>query len=250
MAVIGTKQELIDYCLRNLGAPVLEINVDVDQIDDRVDDALLKYREFHSDATRRTYLKHQVTADDVANGYIPVSEDTLFITKVFPVTSTFTGGGNLFDLRYQMFLNNMGDFINFAGDLSYLYQLEQYLSMIDTLLHGQPQITFSKHENRIYIHGDFEDSDLVEGDYVIVETYVYLPESGTTIWDDMFMRDYTTQLIKRQWGANLMKFEGMQLPGGVIMNGRQLYDDAIAELERLEEKMRLEHELPVGFMVG
>lgn len=251
MAAITSRQDLIDYCLRRLGEPVLEINVDIDQIEDKVDDALQKYQEFHSDATVRTYLKHQITEDDVNNKYVPISSDVIFVSKVFPFSSTFGSSGNLFDLRYQMFLNNMGDFINFAGDLSYLYQMEQYLSMIDMQLHGQPIVNFSRRQNRLYIYGDFEDNDLQADDYLIAEVYQIIdPETHTSVYNDMFMKDYTTALIKQQWGANMSKFEGMQLPGGVTLNGAQIYQDATADIERLEEKLRLEQELPVDFFVG
>ena len=251
MASPSSRQELIDFCLRRLGEPVLEINVDVDQIEDKVDDAIQKYQEFHSDATIRTYLKYQVTADDVTNGYVPISSNIIFVSKVFPFSSTYGSSGNLFDIRYQMFLNNMGDFINFAGDLAYLYQMEQYLSMIDLQLHGHPTVKFSRRQNRLYIWGDFEDKDLQADDYLVAEVYQTIdPETHTSIYNDMFIKDYTTALIKQQWGANLSKFEGMQLPGGVTLNGRQIFEDASADIERLEEKLRSEQELPVDFFVG
>jgi len=251
MASPSSRQELIDFCLRRLGEPVLEINVDVDQIEDKVDDAIQKYQEFHSDATIRTYLKYQVTADDVTNGYVPISSNIIFVSKVFPFSSTFGSSGNLFDIRYQMFLNNMGDFINFAGDLAYLYQMEQYLSMIDLQLHGHPTVKFSRRQNRLYIWGDFEDKDLQAGDYLVAEVFQTIdPDTHTSIYNDMFIKDYTTALIKQQWGANLSKFEGMQLPGGVTLNGRQIFEDATADIERLEEKLRTEQELPVDFFMG
>ena len=251
MASPSSRQELIDFCLRRLGEPVIEINVDTDQVEDKVDDAIQKYQEFHSDATIRTYLKYQVTADDVTNGYVPISSNIIFISKVFPFSSTYGSSGNLFDIRYQMFLNNMGDFINFAGDLAYLYQMEQYLSMIDLQLHGHPTVKFSRRQNRLYIWGDFEDKDLQAGDYLVAEVFQTIdPETHTSIYNDMFIKDYTTALIKQQWGANLSKFEGMQLPGGVTMNGRQIFEDATADIERLEEKLRTEQELPVDFFVG
>lgn len=251
MASPTSRQELIDFCLRRLGEPVLEVNVDVDQIEDKVDDAIQKYQEFHSDATIRTYLKYQVTEDDVSNGYVPISSNVLFVSKVFPFSSTYGSSGNLFDIRYQMFLNNMGDFINFAGDLAYLYQMEQYLSMIDLQLHGHPTVKFSRRQNRLYIWGDFEDKDLQAGDYLVAEVYQTIdPDTHTSIYNDMFIKDYTTALIKQQWGANLSKFEGMQLPGGVTLNGRQIFEDATADIERLEEKLRAEQELPVDFFMG
>jgi hypothetical protein len=251
MASPSSRQGLIDFCLRRLGEPVLEINVDPDQVEDKVDDAIQKYQEFHSDATVRTYLKYLITAEDVENKYVPISSDIIFISKVFPFTSTYGSTGNMFDIRYQMFLNNMGDFISFAGDLSYLFQMEQYMSMIDMQLHGNPQVKFSRRQNRLYIFGDFEDKDLKAGDYLVAEIYQTInPDSHTSIYNDMFIKDYTTALIKQQWGANLSKFEGMQLPGGVTLNGRQIFEDATADIEKLEEKLRAEQELPVDFFVG
>mgnify|MGYP003631498208 FL=1 len=250
MAVISTRQGLIDYCLRRLGDPVIEINVDVDQIEDKVDDSLQKYQEFHSDATLRAYLKHQVTQTDIDNKYIPIPSDVVFVTRVFPVTSTF-GSSGMFDIRYQMMLNSMADFITFAGDMSYFYQMQQYLSMVDQQLHGMPLVQWSRHQDKLYIFGDFNDGDLKIGDYVVAEIYSIVdPETYTSIYNDMFMKDFTTQLIKQQWGANMSKFDNMQLPGGVTVNGTQMYQEATEEIIRLEEKMRSEQEFPPDFFVG
>jgi|SRR5210317_910770 hypothetical protein len=249
MAVPSSRQTLIDYCLRRLGQPVIEINVDTDQVEDRVDDALAMYREFHDDALVRIFLKHQVTASDISNGYIPISADIPYIKKVFPLNPTYSNI-NMFDIRYQLMLNSLGDFMQFAGGMSYYYQLEQYLDFLDSVLTGEPIVTFSRNQNRLYLHGNFEDKDVIEGEYILMEAYQQVDENTYNVWNDIFMKDYTTQLIKQQWGSNLIKFEGMQLPGGVTMNGRQLYDDATQELQRLEEKLRLEYELPVDFFMG
>jgi hypothetical protein len=251
MASPTSRQTLIDHCLRRLGEPVIEVNVDEDQIEDKVDDTLQLYQEFHSDATVRTYYKHLITSDDVSNKYITLTDDVLIVSKAFPITSTYSSSGNLFDIRYQMMLNNMGDFISFAGDLSYLYQMEQYLEMIDMTLHGTPQVNFSRHQNRLYLYGDFEDGDAAVGNYLVLEVYKTLnPNTHTSIYNDMFIKNYLTASIKQQWGINMSKFEGMQLPGGITINGRQLFDDATQELTQLEEKMRSEHELPADFFIG
>jgi len=249
MASPTSRQTLIDYCLRRLGSPVIEINVDTDQVEDRVDDAVALYREYHDDATVRIFLKHQVTQTDIDNGYIPISADIPFIRRVLPLNPTYSNV-NMFDIRYQMMLNSLGDFMQFAGGMSYYYQLEQYLDFLDNLLTGQPITTFSRNQNRLYLHGNFEDKDVLKDQYIIAECFQLVDDTTYNIWDDIFLRDYTTQCIKQQWGANLIKFEGMQLPGGVTMNGRQLYDDATAEMQRLEEKLRLEHEMPVDFFMG
>lgn len=251
MANPNSRQSLIDYCKRQLGEPVIEINVDEDQLEDRVDEALQYYQEFHSDATLRTYTKHLVTQEDIDNEYISLSADIIQVTKMFPLSNTFTGTRNFFDIKYQMMLNDMADLISFAGDLAYYEQMQQYLSLLDMKLNGQPQVQFSRRQNRLYIFGDIADDDINVGDYLIFEVYQIInPNAHTPVYNDMWLKEYTTALIKRQWGQNLIKFEGMQLPGGVVLNGRQIYDDAVSEIERLKESIRLEHELPPDFFVG
>jgi len=253
MASPTTRQELVDFCLRRLGSPVLEINVDDDQLEDKVDDALQMFQEYHADATFTTYLKHQITQTDVDNEYIDIPTNILYLTKVYPFSKTF-GSTNMFDIKYQMMLNSMGDFMNFAGGLSYYYQMEQYLEFIAEILDGEPRVNFSRHQNRLYIFGEWapnQYNNLAVGDYIIAECLTLVdPNSFADVWNDKFMKDYTTQLIKQQWGGNMMKFEGMTLPGGVQLNGRQYYDDATAELEKLEEKLRNENEFPPDFFMG
>jgi len=250
MANPSTRQGLIDYCLRKLGAPVIEINVDEEQLEDRVDEALQFYREYNSDALVKTYLKHQVTSDDVTNKYISVNDNILFVQRIFPISTDRSSSG-FFDLKYQISLNDMYDLNTYVGDLAYYEQMQQYVSLIDMKLTGAPLITFSRNQNRIYIHGEFENETIKANDFIVFETYQQIdPNTHTDIYNDISLKEYLTQLIKQQWGANLIKFEGMQLPGGVQLNGRQLYDDATQELERLREQMRLTHELPVDFMMG
>jgi len=251
MSSPASRQQLIDFCLRRLGEPVIEVNVDEDQIQDKVDDALQVYQEYHSDATKRIYLKHLVTDTDVANEYISISSDIIYVSKLFPVSSTFQTSWNFFDIKYQMMLNDITDLQNFAGDLAYYEQLQQYLTLLDMKLNGSPQVQFSRRENRLYIFGDFGDEDIKAGDYVVAEVYQILnPDTNTSIYNDKFIKNYTTALIKQQWGQNLIKFEGMQLPGGVTMNGRQIYEDAMNDIEKLLEQVRLESELPPDFFVG
>ena len=251
MAGPTSRQGLIEYCLRRLGDPVIEINVDDDQLEERIDDALQMYQEYHSDATVKTYLKHLVTADDVTNEYIPVSDSIIYVSRLLPINNAFGASRNFFDIKYQMMLNDIADLQNWAGDLAYYEQMQQYLSVLDMKLNGHPQVEFARRQNRLYIHGDFADSDIKEGDYIIAEVYQIVdPDTHTSVYDDMWLKEYSTALIKQQWGANLIKFEGMQLPGGVTLNGRQLFDDAMQDIERLRERIRLEHELPPNFFVG
>ena len=251
MANPTSRDTLIDYCKRQLGDPVLEINVDEDQIEDRIDEALQYYQEYHSDATIRTYLKHLVTADDVTNEFIPIASNILYISGLFPVSSSFNSSFNFFDIKYQMMLNDIADLQNFAGDLAYYEQMQQYLSILDMKLNGHPQTTFARHQDRLYIHGEFKNKDIKEGEFIVAEVYTVLdPDSHTTIYNDLWLKEYATALIKRQWGMNLLKFDGVQLPGGVLLNGRQLYDDATAEIDRLRERIRSEFELPADFFMG
>jgi hypothetical protein len=251
MANPASRQQLIDYCLRELGDPVIEINVDEDQLEDRVDEAFQYYQEYHSDATVRTYLKHQITQTDIDNEYIEIDPSITFVSKLFPLASNFNSGRNMFDIKYQMMLNDMASLIHFAGDLAYYEQMQQYLALLDMKLNGQPQVQWSRRQNRLYIFGDFADGDIGVDDYVIAEVYTIIdPDTHTSVYNDMWLKQYSTALIKRQWGQNLIKFEGMQLPGGVVMNGRQLFDDANTEIERLREEIRMNHELPPDFFVG
>jgi hypothetical protein len=251
MANPSSRQGLIDYCLRRLGDPVIEINVDIDQLEDRVDEALQYWQEYHSDATYRTYISHLVGDSDVSNEYVTVPTDVIYVSKLFRISSTFNTSFNFFDIKYQMMLNDIADLQNFAGDLAYYEQLNQYLSLLDMKLNGEPQTTYSRKMDRLYLHGDFNDKDVQAGDYIVYEAWKTVnPSAHTKVWNDMWLKEYTTALIKQQWGSNLIKFEGMQLPGGVTLNGRQLFDDATNEIEKLREKIRLDFEMPADFFVG
>ena len=254
MAIVTTRTELEEYCLRKLGAPVIDINVADEQIDDRIDEALEVYQEYHSDATVKTYFKHLVTAADVTNKYIPVPDNIIFVTHLFPLRPGSSSSAGMFDIKYQMMLNDMINLNNFTGGLDYFVQMKQYLDLINMTLNGTPQVSYQRRQNRLHIFGDFSDRDIKEGDYLVAECYALVDPSTTSgtksIFNDMWLKMYATALIKRQWGSNLMKFEGMTLPGGVMLNGRQIYDDANIEIQQLDEKLRLEFELPIDLFVG
>ena len=251
MANPTSRDTLIDYCKRRLGEPVVEVNVDEDQLEDRIDEALQLYQEYNSEAAYRAYVSHLVTATDVTNKYVTVASDVLFVTRMFVTNTTFGSSQNFFDVKYQMMLNDMSVMANSLGDLAYYEQMQQYLSLLDMKLNGTPQVEFSRKQNRLYIFGEFASEDIKAGDYLVYEVQKLVdPASFSAIYNDMWLKEYSTALIKQQWGQNLIKFEGMQLPGGVTLNGRQIYDDATADLERLREKLRLEHESPIDFFVG
>lgn len=249
---IASRQDLIDYCFRRLGDPVIEINVDDQQVEDRIDDAIIKFQEFHSDGTDRVYHFHQVTTQDVANEYITIPDNILYVAKMFPVDSSFINSTNMFSFQYQFALSDYHELTTFgAGSMAYYEQMRQYMSMLDMKLNGTPQITFSRRKNRIYIWGDFQDQSIEAGDYIAFEVYEIVdPTQHTSVYNDTFLKDYSTALIKQQWGQNMSKFEGMQLPGGVVINGRQILEDANAEIEKLLEDLRLTYETPTDFFIG
>jgi hypothetical protein len=251
MAVITSRQDLIDYCFRRLGAPVIEINVDLDQVEDKVDDAIQLYQEFHSDATKRIYLPYQIQEQDVANEWIPVDPAVIYVSKLFPIDSSFINSTNMFSFKYQFALSDFHQLPGMSGGMVYYDQMRQYLSMLDMKLNGTPQVNFSRRENRLYIFGDFADKDLVAGEWVVAEVYqIDDPELNSSVYNDMFIKDYTTALIKQQWGMNMSKFDGMQLPGGVTISGIRILEEANAEIEQLRDRMRSEQELPIDFFVG
>lgn len=249
MANPTSRQGLIDYCLRRLGAPVIEINVDEDQIEDRIDDALQFYQEYHSDATMRIYLKHQITAQDISNRFISLNDNILYVKRIFPFIGD-SSSINMFSVKYQMHMNDLYD-LSYIGDLLYYEMVQQYMSLLDLKLNGASEFSrFNRHMNELHLDIDWE-SDIKENDYVIVECMrIVDPSTYTDVYNDMFLKQYATALIKQQWGANLIKFEGMQMPGGVTINARQIFEDANLELEKIREQMQLNYEMPPDFYVG
>jgi hypothetical protein len=249
MAIVTNRTEFTDYCLRKLGAPVLQINVAPEQIEDRIDDALEFYQDYHYDATEKVYLKHQITADDITNRYIPISESVIGIKKVFPFYADANTSTNMFDVRYQMFLN---DVYNLSSTEMLTYELTQsHLQLVNDMLHGAVPIRFNRHTDRLHLDVDWTADFLSEGKYILVEAMKVLdPDEFSDVWNDRWLKKYATALIKKQWGENLSKYEGMALPGGVAFSGARLIDEASAEIEKLEEEMSLKYELPVDFMIG
>jgi|TARA_R100000482_G_C5094865_1_gene132663 hypothetical protein len=267
MAQPTSRAELKDYCLRRLGRPILEINVDDDQIDDLIDDAIQMFNERHYNGTERMFLKHQFTADDktrftgsdetlsvgstdwlARNNYIPIPDHITGINKVFGIKGSNIRS-NLFGLEYQLFLNDLYQFGS-VDILSY-YMVKSYLETLDMVLNNGSFIPFrfNQRQDRLYID---TDSDFVEeGTFVIIDCWRVLdPTDYTQVYNDPFLKRYTTALIKRQWGQNLIKFQGAQLPGGITLNGRQIYDDAVAEIQAIEDEMASRYELPPMDMIG
>ena len=270
MASPNTKAALKEHCLRSLGKPVIDINVDDDQVDDRIDDALQYFAQYHYDGVERMYLKHKitqaeidrktntsVTATDTAdssisaswlegNGFIPIPESVLSVVKVFDFTDKNTT--NMFDVRYQLRLNDLYDFT--SESIIHYEMTMRHLDFLDHILVGEKPLRFNQHQNRLYIDMHWAE-DVNVDDFIIIECYRKLdPNTYTDIYNDIYLKRYTTALIKRQWGANLSKFEGVQMLGGVTLNGAKLFEEAQADIEKLEEQIQLAYELPPNYMIG
>jgi len=246
MAAPTSRATLIEYCLRRLGAPVIEINVDDDQVSDRIDEALQYYQEYHSDAIVKTYIKHQVTADDITNKYITISDAVTSIVKILPLgfaSSSWSSDG------WQVMAQTMKDFQT-GGTIAEYEMSQQNRAMMQHRMGSAEGVRYNRHQNKLYIEVQW-GTEVKEGSYIVAEAYTLVdPDTYSSVYNDLFLKQYSTALIKQQWGSNLIKFEGMQLPGGVTMNGRQLYDDATEEIRLIREYMQVNYEEPIDFMIG
>ena len=281
MAQPASRSALINYCKRQLGAPVLEINVADEQIDDLIDDALQYFHERHFDGVIQTYLKYKITQGDVDRGrgrggsnpvglvtttasstidgssvtfsfeensnYVQVPPQVIGINKIFRYDGSQTVTNNMFSVKYQMFLN---DIYNFSSTEILSYAMtKRYLEDMDFALNTEKQIRFNQRQDRLYLDVDW--GEVSKDDYLILDCYRLLdPNDFSRVWNDSFLKRYVTQLIKRQWGQNLLKFQGVKLPGGIELNGRQIYDDAQKELDAIREVMSNTYELPPLDMIG
>ena len=272
MAKPNSKEGLKEYALRKLGKPVLEINVDADQIDDLIDDAIQLYHERHGEGIDRVFLKHQITEEEknimvgVAStttatstfgginsidytetaNYLPLPDSIIGVNKVFKMDSSTISAG-MFNIKYQIFLNDL--YYYGAIDLLNYSMTKSYLETLDYILSPDVQIRFNKKNSRLYL--DLNVKELTNDDFLILDCFrVVDPQSETNVYNDHWLKQYTTSLIKRQWGQNLIKFTGVKLPGGLELNGRQLYDDAVMELEKLDQKLMEEYAMPPLDFVG
>lgn len=278
MAQPASRQELRDYCLRQLGAPVLEINLDDDQIDDAIDDALQYFRERHFNGAEKMYLKHEFTDDDVTRfttanetvttsapdaatwenrkNYLEIPEHVFGISKVYGISSNFVRN-SLFGLNNQYYLMDLfsytsGTGLAFGGvDMVNYYMVKQHFETIDMIINtgSLVQFRFNTRQDRLYV--DIDPNRVTKDQWLLIECYRALdPSTFTEVFNDLFVKKYATALMKRSWGQNLIKFNGVTLPGGVSMNGRQLYDDALGEIAALMEDSISTYELPPLDMIG
>ena len=266
MANPTTKAELKEYCLRRLGKPVLEVNVSDDQIDDAIDYTIQKFQQFHYDGCEKVYLKHQITQDVIdrsktltnttanagvdiwseQNSYIQIPDHILAVEGLFSFTDK--GTANIFDIRYQMRLNDLYDFT--STQFYHYYMIQQHLETIDFMLEGMKPIRYHAVQDRLYIDFDWA-ADAQLDQYIVIKAYRALdPTTWSEIYNQMWVKDYATAKIKKQWGTNLTKFSGVQMPGGITLNGEMIYNDAVDELKNLDEQLRTEWELPPMDMIG
>ena len=246
MAVPTTRAAFKEYCLRRLGKPVIEINVDEDQVEDRIDDALQYYWDYHFDGTEKIYYKHLVTDTDKTNKYITVPDNVIGAVNLFNIADPSIRSDDLFNIRYQIALNDLYTLTSVS--MVPYYMVMEHLSLISEMLVGKQLLRFNRHMNRLYIDMDWNS---LSNEYLLVEAYQIIdPTEYVDVWKDQWLMRYATALIKRQWGSNLTKFTGMQLPGGLTFNGEKIYNDAVAEITDLEDKMISSYSLPVMDMVG
>ncbi len=281
MSIPSSRQGLIDYCLRRLGYPVLEINVDDDQISDLVDDAIQYFQERHYDGIEKMFLKYKITQEDIDRGsakisgqsgvgivtttgsstisgvsttfnfhensnYIQVPDHIIGVNNIFRFSSS-TISGSMFSIKYQLFLNDLYQFNSI--ELLQYSMVKRYLEDIDFLLTPEKQVRFNKKQGKLYL--DFDWAAQSKDTFLVIDCFRALdPNDFNKIYNDWWLKKYLTSMIKKQWGQNMIKFQGVQLPGGITLNGRQLYDDAIVELEKLEEQLHNEYELPPMDMIG
>ena len=247
MALPSTRAELKEFCLRRLGKPVIEVNIDDDQMEDRIDEALAYYQDYHFDGSERTFLKHVVTADDKTNNYITISDSNIIgIVNIFDIGDA-TSTNNLFNVRYQIALNDLYDLSRY--DLVPFYMNFMNIRFIEEILIGKQPLRYNRHVNKLHIDMDWGKVEV--GFYLIAEVYAKInPETYTDVYGDRWLMRYTTSLFKVQWGQNLSKFVGMQLPGGVQFNGDQIYQQGVEDKRNLEQEMISSFSLPVADMIG
>ena len=329
MATPNSRENLKQYCLRMLGKPVVEINVDDDQLEDRIDEGLQYFQEYHFDGVEKTYIRHKITGStitvsnvtgtfregeiftggtsnasatvysanssvitfkkhhdnngyqnnnststfttsetltgnessatatagtvsfgDIDNHYIPISDSIIGVNNIFDIRSGHgKSSASMFNFRYQFNLNEMPYLT--MGNITHYQMTQSHLQLLNDIFVGKKPIRYNRHQNRLFLDLDWANDDIEIDEFVVVDAYAIVdPDAFTDVYNDIFVKKYVTALFKRQWGANLIKYDGVQLPGGVNLNGRQLFDDATNELNQIEEQMQLRNELPVDFVIG
>jgi len=256
MPSVNSRQALIDYCLRRLGFPVIEINIDPDQKDDRIDDAIQYWQDYHFDGLQKVYYIKTITQTEITNKYVDLSNvrdaannalDIVGVTRLFPINDS-QATINMFDLRYQLRLNELYDFTS-ASYVNYTLT-QQHLRSLELLFTGEVPIRFQRHMQRLFCDWGWGTSEAPAGAIMVIESYANIDASVyNRVWNDRWVKEYATALIKRSWGNNLKKFSGLQLPGGVTLNGDKIYEEAVEEIRNLESQMETQYGAPLEFMM-
>ena len=246
MALPTNRQQFKDYCLRKLGAPVIEINVDNDQVEDRIDETLRYFWDYHFDGADKIYFEYQVQPQDITNRYVTMPENIIGVVNLFEIGQALNTN-NLFNIRYQIALNDLYTLTSVS--MVPYYMAMQHVQFLEQMLVGKQPLRYNRHMNRCYI--DMDWSIINPGDYLIIEAYQIIdPDQFPRCWGDRWLARYAECLIKEQWGQNLKKFEGMQMPGGLKFNGQKIYDEAVTEKAALEKEMIYTYSLPVTDFIG
>jgi hypothetical protein len=232
MAQPQSREEFKEYILRKIGAPVIQINVAEEQVEDRVDEAVSFWRDYHYNGSQLVYLKHKLTAQDVENGYVTLPQNLLGISKIFDLDTSISTGTGIFNVQYQFVLNNISDITGYS--VTNYWMTMSHMEFLQEILVGMPLIRYNKHVNKLYI--DSDKASLVADRYIIIEAYDIIdPDAYSDVWGDRWLQNYASVLVREQWGLNLTKFTNMQLVGGVQFNGEQILSEARAERQAMEE---------------
>ena len=243
----ASREEFKQFCLRRLGAPLLEINVADEQVEDCIEMAFSYYYDYHYDATEKVYLAHQVTQTDITNKYLSIDDSVIGVTNILPIGNSYSTN-NLFNLRYQIALNDLFAFN--TGPFAPYYMALQNVALAEELFVGKQGIRFQRHSNKLYVDIAWGEK-IVLGEYMLIEAYQKIdPDVYTDLYNDRWLHRYCTALIKKQWGENLKKFEGLSMPGGITFNGQKIWDEATDEIQAIEAEMISSYSLPVTDMLG
>jgi hypothetical protein len=250
MADVTNKEQLKQYVYRALGAPLINIDVADEQIEDRIDEAISFFKEYYFDGIEKLYLKHQLTAEDIENKYIDIPDHVWSINRVFPFpTSSASSQMNIFDLQYQLRMNDLRDLT--STSMVYYQQVMSHISLIDHLLNPQKQFRFNRLNGKLYIDQRWTPAQgLGEGMWLMFDAYSAVdPVTSPKMWNERMFKEYCIALTKRQWGANLSKYQNIALPGGVTIDGQRLYDEGKSEAEAIEEQI-MDRLAPLSFQMG
>lgn len=245
MAVPTSRETFKDWCLRQLGAGVINVEISDDQAEDQIDFAIAKAQDYHFDFADPQYYKYQITATDVTNGTIPVPANTIGVVEIFDLSSVLFGGG-IFNAQYQFVLNNIWNWQNVS--LQPYFIGFQSLQFLEQILVGKQPIRYNRYTNVLAL--DMDWSRVNVGDFIVVRMYASLNQNTATIWADTWLQKYTVALMKKIWGNNLKKYQALPLPNGMTFNGQEIYNEAVAEIQELDDNLIKNYSEPVDIMVG